>query len=189
MQRRERNKFRLRQIQQEAARQDELNQMKFRFFTNVSHELRTPLTLIISPLESMLKEPAEPKQHERLELMYRNARRLLALVNQLLDFRKNEMNGSHLSLSKGDMVDYVRNICNSFCAFSEKKNVSLTFRSSMDILNMSFDRDKIGKVVMNLLSNAFKFTPEGGRVDVSLDISEEKPGFLQIKVADTGFRA
>lgn len=186
VQRRERNKFRLRQIQQEAARQDELNQMKFRFFTNVSHELRTPLTLIISPLESMLKEPAEPKQHERLELMYRNARRLLALVNQLLDFRKNEMNGSHLSLSKGDMVDYVRNICNSFCAFSEKKNVSLTFRSSMNILNMSFDRDKIGKVVMNLLSNAFKFTPEGGRVDVSLDISEEKPGFLQIKVADTG---
>lgn len=186
VQRRERNKFNLKQIQQEAARQDELNQMKFRFFTNVSHELRTPLTLIISPLENMLKEPATPKQHERLELMYRNARRLLILVNQLLDFRKNEMSGSHLCLSKGDIVSYIHNICNSFYAFSEKKNVNLTFYSSVETLNMSFDEDKIGKVVMNLLSNAFKFTPEGGRVDVALELSKEPSGFLLIKVSDTG---
>lgn len=93
--------------------------------------------------------------------MYRNAQRLLNLVNQLLDFRKNEMAGLHLTLSEGDIVAYVRSICASFLMLSEKKHVHLTFFSAMESLNMSFDEDKIGKVVMNLLSNAFKFTPDG----------------------------
>ena len=86
---REREKFRMQQIEQEAARKEEINQMKFRFFTNISHELRTPLTLIIAPLEELLKKTAEDEsQRNVLQLMYRNAQRLLMLVNQLLDFRK-----------------------------------------------------------------------------------------------------
>ena len=186
VQRRERNKFKIRQMEEDAKKKEELNQMKFRFFTNVSHELRTPLTLIISPLESMMKEIGDEKQQSKLKLMYRNAQRLLNLVNQLLDFRKNEMAGMHLTLSEGDIVSYVRSICTSFLILSEKKNVHLTFFSAMESLNMSFDEDKIGKVVMNLLSNAFKFTPEGGRVDVALEMSKEAPGRLLIKVADTG---
>lgn len=160
--------------------------MKFRFFTNVSHDLRTPLTLIISPMESMMKEITDEKLHGKLQLMYRNAQRLLNLVNQLLDFRKNEMAGLHLSVSEGDIVAYVRNICASFLMLSEKKHVHLTFFSAMESLNMSFDEDKIGKVVMNLLSNAFKFTPDGGRVDVALEMSKEMSGRLLIKVSDTG---
>ena len=186
VQRRERNKFRIRQIEEDAKKKEELSQMKFRFFTNVSHELRTPLTLIISPMESMMKEITDEKLHGKLQLMYRNAQRLLNLVNQLLDFRKNEMAGLHLTLSEGDMVAYVRSICTSFLMLSEKKHVHLTFFSAMESLNMSFDEDKIGKVVMNLLSNAFKFTPEGGRVDVALEMSKEIPGRLLIKVSDTG---
>ncbi len=186
VQRRERNKFRLRQMEQDARKTEEVNQMKFRFFTNVSHELRTPLTLIISPLESMIKETADDKWRDKLEMMHRNALRLLNLVNQLLDFRKNEMAGLHLTLSEGDIVAYVRNICNSFLTFSEKRNVHLTFFSAMDSLNMSFDEDKVGKIVMNLLSNAFKFTPEKGRVDVSLELLEGTPETLEIKVSDTG---
>lgn len=161
VQRRERNKFRIRQIEEDAKKREELSQMKFRFFTNVSHELRTPLTLIISPMESMMKEITDEKLHGKLQLMYRNAQRLLNLVNQLLDFRKNEMAGLHLTLSEGDIVAYVRSICASFLMLSEKKHVHLTFFSAMESLNMSFDEDKIGKVVMNLLSNAFKFTPDG----------------------------
>ena len=186
VQRRERNKFRIRQIEEDAKKREELSQMKFRFFTNVSHELRTPLTLIISPMESMMKEITDEKLHGKLQLMYRNAQRLLNLVNQLLDFRKNEMAGLHLTLSEGDIVAYVRSICTSFLMLSEKKHVHLTFFSAMESLNMSFDEDKIGKVVMNLLSNAFKFTPDGGRVDVALEMSKEMSGRLLIKVSDTG---
>ena len=186
VQRRERNKFRIRQIEEDAKKREELSQMKFRFFTNVSHELRTPLTLIISPMESMMKEITDEKLHGKLQLMYRNAQRLLNLVNQLLDFRKNEMAGLHLTLSEGDIVACVRSICASFLMLSEKKHVHLTFFSAMESLNMSFDEDKIGKVVMNLLSNAFKFTPDGGRVDVALEMSKEMSGRLLIKVSDTG---
>ena len=184
--RRERNKFKIRQIEEDAKKKDELNQMKFRFFTNVSHELRTPLTLIISPLEGMMKEMTDEKLQNKLQLMHRNAVRLLNLVNQLLDFRKNEMSGMHLSLSEGDIVAFVRNICASFLMLSEKKHVNLTFYAGMKSLNMLFDEDKIGKTVMNLLSNAFKFTPEGGRVDVALEMQQEKPDRLLIKVSDTG---
>lgn len=186
VQRRERNKFKIRQMEQDAQRAEEVNQMKFRFFTNVSHELRTPLTLIISPLEGMIKETKEAKQLDKLNLMHRNALRLLNLVNQLLDFRKNEMAGLHLSLSEGDIVAYVHNICSSFLILSEKKNVHLTFFTAVESLNMAFDEDKVGKIVMNLLSNAFKFTPDGGRVDVSLEILKGSPETLEIKVSDTG---
>ena len=184
--RRERNKWRIRHMEEEARRTEELNQMKFRFFTNVSHELRTPLTLIISPLESMIKETKDGKAADRLKLMHRNALRLLYLVNQLLDFRKNEMAGLHLNLSEGDIVLYIHNICNSFLMLSDKKDVRLTFFSAVDSLEMSFDEDKVGKVVMNLLSNAFKFTPAGGKVDVSLEVLEGSPETLEIKIADTG---
>ena len=184
--RRERNKWRIRHMEENARRTEELNQMKFRFFTNVSHELRTPLTLIISPLESMIKETGEGKMADKLKMMHRNALRLLYLVNQLLDFRKNEMAGLHLNLSEGDIVPYVQNICNSFLMLSDKKDVHLTFFSAVDSLEMSFDEDKVGKIVMNLLSNAFKFTPEGGKVDVSLEVLEGTPETLEIKIADTG---
>ena len=97
MLKREREKFHLQQIENEVAKNEEINNMKFRFFTNVSHELRTPLTLIISPLEGMLKETTDELQSTRLQLMYRNAQRLLHLVNQLLDFRKGEMSTHQLS--------------------------------------------------------------------------------------------
>lgn len=184
--RRERNRYRIRQMEEDARRNEELNQMKFRFFTNVSHELRTPLTLIISPLESLIKHTADAATAQQLQMIYRNAQRLLHLVNQLLDFRKNEMAGAHLSLSEGDVVPFVQNICNSFLMLSEKKGVSFSFTSARPSLGMAFDADKLGKVVMNLLSNAFKFTPDGGRVAVSLDVPDRRPEVLEIRVADTG---
>ncbi|WP_373728967.1 two-component regulator propeller domain-containing protein [Bacteroides heparinolyticus] len=186
VERKERNKFKIRQMEQDARKMEEVNQMKFRFFTNVSHELRTPLTLIISPLESMMKEVSDDKQLGRLTLMHRNALRLLNLVNQLLDFRKSEVAGLHLTPAEGDIVTFVRHICASFLMLSEKKNVHLTFYSAVESLNMLFDEDKMGKVVMNLLSNAFKFTPEGGRVDVSVEVLKGEPDKLLLKVSDTG---
>lgn len=186
MLKREREKFHLQQIENEVAKNEEINNMKFRFFTNVSHELRTPLTLIISPLEGMLKETTDELQSTRLQLMYRNAQRLLHLVNQLLDFRKGEMSTHQLSLSEGDIISYVHSVCNSFLLMADKKHIQFSFFSGIDTFSMAFDADKVGKIVMNLLSNAFKFTPEGGRVTVMIEHVAGTPDILEIKIADTG---
>ena len=186
MLKREREKFHLQQIENEVAKNEEINNMKFRFFTNVSHELRTPLTLIISPLEGMLKETTDELQSTRLQLMYRNAQRLLHLVNQLLDFRKGEMSTHQLSLSEGDIISYVHSVCNSFLLMADKKHIQFSFFSGIDTFSMAFDADKVGKIVMNLLSNAFKFTPEGGRVTVMIEYVAGTPDILEIKIADTG---
>lgn len=185
----ERNKFRMQQMEQESERIQEVNDMKIRFFTNISHELRTPLTLIISPLETLMKDyNGDNLLVDKLKMVQRNATRLLGLVNQLLDFKKSDVDGHHLSLSDGDVVSYVNTICTSFTDFSEKKDVRLTFYSGVPSLHISFDEDKIGKVVMNLLSNAFKFTHSDGRVDVSLELidGDDRSEILEIKVIDTG---
>lgn len=164
-------------------KQEELDQMKFRFFTNVSHELRTPLTLITAPLDSLLKKDCDADTREKLDIIHDNASRLLYLVNQLLDFRKNEVAGLTLNPSRGDVVRFVRSICDSFVSLSDARHIHLTFFSSIDSLTMDFDEDKMSKIVMNLLSNAFKFTPENGRVDVSLSLAGTN---LEIAIADTG---
>ncbi len=184
---REREKFKLHQIELEVAKNEEVNNMKFRFFTNISHELRTPLTLIIAPLEQMLKEESNDESRKmRLQLMYRNAHRLLVLVNQLLDFRKGEMSSHHLSLSEGDIITYIQGVCDSFLLMADKKQIHFSFFSSVDHFTMAFDADKVGKIVMNLLANAFKFTPEGGRVTVMVEHIQEDIDVIEIKVADTG---
>lgn len=180
---RERRHFNEKRKEDALAKQEEINQLKFKFYTNVSHELRTPLTLIVSPLESMIKETTDEKQLKRLTLMRTNAMRLLTLVNQLLDFRKNEVTGLSLHLSEGELVGFVRGVCHSFANLSERKNIHLTFTSDAPELNVMFDEDKLYKSIMNLLSNAFKFTPEGGEVKVGLMTS---PTAVDIQVSDTG---
>lgn len=184
--RREREKYRMQQIEHEAAKNEEVNQMKFRFFTNISHELRTPLTLIIAPLEELLAQEKDESRKSVLTLMYRNARRLLMLVNQLLDFRKGEMSGHQLSLAEGDIVAYVREVCNSFLLMADKKHIRFSFFSGVESFSTAFDVDKVGKVVMNLLSNAFKYTPDGGRVTVIMERIEGEKEMMEIKVSDTG---
>ncbi len=187
--RNERHKYKLVQIEQEAQQKHEIDDMKLRFFTNISHELRTPLTLIISPLEKAIKQTVDREQKNRLEMVHRNAMRLLSMVNQLLDFRKSDVRGHQFNPTQGDIVDYIHNVSNSFTEYSEKKNVRLIFFSTVKELWMVFDEDKLGKIIMNLLSNAFKFTSEGGRVDVSLDLlpaSDDRAELLEIRISDTG---
>lgn len=177
---------RLRQRQHEelAKKTEELNQLKFKFFTNISHELRTPLTLILSPVESMLKENPKDKTLRRLNTIKTNARRLLYLVNQLLDFRKNEMAGLKLHLSEGDIAATIRNACDSFKELTERKDIALEFNSSCNRLEMSYDNDKVTKILINLLSNAVKYTPDGGRITVELTNMDGKE--VVISIADTG---
>jgi signal transduction histidine kinase/ligand-binding sensor domain-containing protein/DNA-binding response OmpR family regulator len=185
----ERGKYQLAKIEQEAQQKHEIDDMKLRFFTNISHELRTPLTLIISPLENMIKTMNDRDQKQRLEMVYRNAIRLLNMVNQLLDFRKSDVKGHQLNYSQGDIIEFIRNISTSFIEFSEKKHVHLTFFSGIKELSVIFDEDKMGKIMMNLLSNAFKFTPTGGRVDIELTLlpaDNEQQERLEIKISDTG---
>lgn len=163
--------------------------MNLKFFTHVSHELRTPLTLIISPLETLMKEyQSDAVLMDKLNIVQRNAVRLLNLVNQLLDFRKIDVNGYYLSLSDDDIISYIHTICDSFISLSEQKDVSLTFYSAVSSLNMLFDGDKMREVMMSLLSNAFKFTCSGGRVDVFVSLVEGQDSreMLEIRVADTG---
>lgn len=185
----ERDKFKKQQIKQEIERNQEKADMKLKFFTHVGHELRTPLTLIISPLETLMKEyQSDAALMDKLNIVQRNALRLLNLVNQLLDFRKIDVNGYYLSLSDDDIISCIHTICDSFISLSEKKDISLIFHSAVPSLNMLFDGDKMREVMMNLLSNALKFTCNGGRVDVSVGLVEGQDSreMLEIRVADTG---
>ena len=184
---RERVKFRIQQERIHAQRMHEVDEMKIKFFTNVSHEFRTPLTLILTPLEKLLKSSRDPEERKQFQLIQRNARRLLNLVNQLLDFRKLEVQEVKLNPSEGDIVSFIRELVYSFADVSEKKHISLSFNSTVSMLETHFDQDKVEKIIFNLLSNAFKFTPDSGKVTVDLALIEDNDAsFLEIKVIDTG---
>ncbi len=174
--------------EQEHKRKEDLDQMKFRFFTNVSHEFRTPLTLIITPLEAYLKKEQNPDAKKKLSAIHRNALSLLDLVNQLLDFRKLEMKGEKLTLVSGDFVEFVRNIYSTFQNVADEKELALSLDTGgLSSLYMYFDCDKVRKIINNLLSNAFKFTPPGGSVCISLHKTEiDKRPYAELAVKDTG---
>ena len=146
----------------------ELEEMKYRFFTNISHEFRTLLTLIITPIGSMLRRSTDTETRTQLKEVSKNAGDLLQLVNQLLDFRKMEMNGERLNLASGNLDEFIQYTTMKFSPLSEQKNISLKFEDKTGGLFMYFDRDKLGKILTNLLSNAFKFTKAGGVVKVEL---------------------
>ena len=176
----------------------ELDMMKVRFFTNVSHEIRTPLTLILSPLEKMLHTEMSLKEMKaHLAVMSRNTQQLLKLVNQLLDFRKVETGNLKLELSKGDMVIFVRDIISSFSQLAQEKNIKLIFNSAAGEIYTFFDNDKLEKIINNLLSNSFKFTPAEGIININLSLVTDDIGdvkddmgkeekFIEIVVKDTG---
>lgn len=147
----------------------ELEEMKYRFFTNISHEFRTLLTLIITPIGSILKRTTDSETRHLLNDVSRNAGDLLQLVNQLLDFRKMEMNGERLNLQSGNLNEFIQYTTMKFMPLAEQKNIRLTFEDKTEGLFMYFDKDKLGKVLTNLLSNAFKFTKAGGKVNVCLE--------------------
>ena len=167
--------------------QEHLEEMKLRFFTNISHEFRTPLTLILTPLGSLIKQQSDVDLKQRLVVIYRNAEKLLQLVNQLLDFRKLEMQGERLSVSMGDIVVFVRDAVEAFCELVKEKGVTLAFESKIGHLYMNYDHDKVYKVVNNLLSNAVKFTPSGGRIAVRVENSVRNGReYVAVSVRDTG---
>lgn len=182
-----RKKLSLEQERVEARRLHELDLMKIKFLTNVSHEFRTPLSLIITPLEKLIKQAASTEKPQ-LQLIHRNSRRLLNLVNQLLDFRRMEVQEPKLYLQKGDIVAFIKELSLSFSDVAERKNISFQFDADRTSLFTFFDHDKIERILFNLLSNAFKFTMEGGSVKVSLSTTQKdaEQTLLVLKVNDTG---
>lgn len=161
---------------------EEVNRLKLQFFTNISHELRTPLTLIISPLEQLLQDPIDRRMHRLFTRMHFNANRLLTMINQLLDIRKSEAGLLKLHVAEGDLAEFGREITASFKNLAKQRDIRLSFSAEPEVIPAWFDHDQLEKVLFNLLSNAFKFTNDGGQVAVRI----RRPGPVEITVADTG---
>ncbi len=172
----------------------EMDRLKSRFFTNISHELRTPLTLILGQIETVMENSGGENNRQKLQMAFRNAKQLLRLINQLLDLAKFDAQRMTLNASPGNIVPLLRNLTYSFESLAHKKRIMLFFESEQDEVIINFEQDKIEKIMYNLLSNAFKFTPEGGRISVQLSvISDQSPSKslntnddLLITVRDSG---
>lgn len=182
--RRRRMDARQRELAMKQERRHYLDEMKMQFFTNVSHDFRTPLTLILTPIEEKLAKNPELREDAFMMTVHRNAQRLLNLVNEVLDLRKIEMYGTDLNLASADFISAVRDASDSFRLMAESQSVMLSVVSDIDSLVFDFDQGKIVKVLTNLLSNAFKFTPSGGAITV--DVHMDGQDHVAVEVRDTG---
>lgn len=167
----------------EAEKLRELNQVKSAFFANISHEFRTPLTLINSPLEQMIAGDFKGDVQKYYRIMLRNGRRLLELVNQLLDLSKLESGKLDLQVAQGDLRQLAGAVSGSFESLAVRQQIDLSIMLPDAPVLCFFDRDKVEKILVNLLSNAFKFTGEGGRILVSLKTTGSQ---AEIRITDTG---
>ncbi|GGF23197.1 hybrid sensor histidine kinase/response regulator transcription factor [Echinicola rosea] len=168
-------------------KKEAIHQSKLQFFTEISHEFRTPLTLIIDPLERLIHEkPKKQLAEYYYQLMRNNAQQLLMLVNQLLDFRKLEAGKLQLRLEQTDMVAFVKKTVASFEHLAEKQDILLSIETSIPSHPLFFDQDKITMVLNNLLSNALKYTPRKGKVQVAIHPSTHSKKGVFIEVKDTG---
>ena len=173
------------QMEQMTHKIQELTVDKLAFFTNITHEFRTPLTLIIGPIDRALKLSTNPKVIEQLNFVSRNSRHLLSLVNQLMDFRKVESGNLHISLTSGNFVTFVDDMLLPFKAYAIEHNINLTFYRHLANSYIMFDREAMTKIFTNLLGNAIKFTPDGGRIAI-FTASLRNPDRLYICVSDSG---
>jgi len=162
----------------------EVDQLKSNFFANISHEFRTPLTLILGPAEKILSKSSDKDITKEASFIKRNSKRLLQLVNQLLDLSKLDSGRLKLEASLRNIVTFVKGAALSFESLSESKDIMLKIKCSSDLIEVYFDRDKMMKIMSNLLSNAFKFTPVGGKVSIS--IIEASDNTVEIKIRNTG---
>ncbi len=171
--------------EEQASRLLELDKAKTRFFTNISHELRTPLTLIISPLKRLTKSKEHFSEKTRLELerMLRNSDRLLRLVDQTLELTKLEHGNIKLNIQKIELFPFLEQLIDVFKDVASSKNIELNLQSEINDPILFADVDKVEKMVANLVSNALKFTPEGGTISVTIF---ESNGYYNISVSDTG---
>jgi signal transduction histidine kinase/ligand-binding sensor domain-containing protein/DNA-binding NarL/FixJ family response regulator len=199
----EKNKLIIEHLEREKF--EELSKLKIQFFTNVSHELRTPLTLINSPLEELLlNEKLDEYSKQQLGLMQRNVNRLLQMINQLLDFRKIDSGLLKLTVSEINIIELINDVSQSFIQHAETRNINFHFLPFQDSAILWIDKEKVRTILFNLLSNAFKYSPDGSTIIIETNayMKEFKPRgrlkklmhvksgkkiqFFEIKITDTG---
>ena len=183
--RKKKKQFKREAIEREKQK-EELDRMKFRFFTNISHEFRTPLTLIITPLSVLIRK-AEGVMKDQLNTIYLHANEMLELINQLLDFRKLEMGGEKLKLSRNDFVGFVEYIYSTFKDTTTNRDIDFTLESEYPKLNIVFDKSKMQKILNNIYANALKFTPDGGSISTLIKQTEDAGReYVTVQISDTG---
>lgn len=171
---------------------EQLNEAKLQFFINISHEIRTPMTLIINPLEKLLAEESKGELHKTYLMIYRNAQRILRLINQLMDIRKLDKGQMFMKFRETDMVGFIGDVMQPFDYMAHKKNIDFVFQHDMPELKAWVDLNNFDKVLMNVLSNAFKYTPEGGEIRVGLSTGQDASrndalrDYFEIVITDSG---
>jgi signal transduction histidine kinase/ligand-binding sensor domain-containing protein/DNA-binding response OmpR family regulator len=194
-------KARLKVEQMAREKEHELNESNIRFFTNISHEFRTPLSLILAPLESLLGT-AKLKTKEQLLVIYRNANKLLRLTNNLLDFRKLQVGITRLQVKQFDIVSFIHEISSYFAENMKSRSIEFKIESDKSISLVWLDPEKLETIILNLLSNAYKFTPDHGSIRVylstktGLDLSndwsyisaniKDDQNFIEVSITDNG---
>jgi signal transduction histidine kinase/ligand-binding sensor domain-containing protein/DNA-binding response OmpR family regulator len=184
-------KSQLEQEKKEAEKIHELDMLKIKFLTNLSHEFRTPISLILGPVETLIGNQNNSPLLLQLNMIKRNGKRLLNLVNQLLDFRKMEEQELTLQSKDGELVSFVKEVFDSFQDLAERKKIGFFFSSNTNSFYTVFDHDKIERILFNLLSNAFKFTHQDGVINVEIieqrqTSDADNNTWFCIKVKDTG---
>jgi len=180
-----RNELKMREF--EAKKQKELENLKSRFFANLSHEFRTPLTLIRGPIDELISGNAADNQGEYFELIKRNSEKLQELIDQLLELTQLENAAIPLKAKQEDLINILRGSLHSFDSLSRDKGIKISIKSEFDKLICWIDRDKLEKIVNNLLSNAFKFTSAGGEISINIFCeTNKKSEFAVVRISDTG---
>ncbi len=176
--------FYIYRLRHEVTIEQQISNIKLRFFTDISHELRTPLTLITTPITEVLEnEPLTPTAREQLTLVRKNTERMLRLINQILDFRKIQNKKMKILAEETELVGFLRKISESFNLIAKEKNINYSFETGVNELYVWIDRDKIEKIMFNLLSNAFKYTLTWKSISIRLEVKNKE---VSISVEDEG---
>lgn len=191
--RQSKNRQELKREKMERENADRMKEARLQFFTNISHEIRTPMTLVISPIEKLINSDNDPARQKEYRLIHRNAKRILRLVNELMDIRKIDKSQMHLTFTESNLVPFIDDICATFSQVTTDRNISLRFNHEENPeINAWVDTANFDKIIMNLLSNAVKFTPDGGKIDIDLSTGvnpdDKSPlgEYIEISVTDTG---
>ncbi len=170
---------------QEHIHAEEMGEAKLRFFMNIGHEIRTPLTLIITPLLSLMKEDKDSHRNDIYEMMRKNSERILHLINQMMDLRKIDKGQMQMHMSETDMISFINDEHELFRQQAMAKNIDFTFCHDSGSLPVWIDRDNFDKVLMNILSNAFKFTPANGKITITLS-NDGQNAIISVKDSGKG---
>ena len=171
---------------------DEIKDAKLQFFINISHEIRTPMTLIMAPLERLLKVNTDKELTKSYQLIYNNAHRILNIVNQLMDIQKMDKGKMKLHFEETNLTLFIDEITQSFDFIAYKRNITLDFIYPETPVTAWIDNENFDKVLMNIISNAFKYTPENGRIEIQLSVgsdetlTNELANYIEIAITDNG---